>query len=435
MGVGVYLIGARTGGGIFSRLSSSARMSSYLESWFRSKCTLRPLEINSFDRQAGGRTISCQFHPAAQSILISITDCEVIIDAKTSTVGPGYHEFVCNLARELGNRFGVTWQPAGDDSSSDESGFFWSNDRTVLHREMLYWLNQVATHVSKQTEDGATALAVNLPLDVNFSSDLACMTPMGPRDKSWLSRTVTDPRQGIDLFPWWEPLRDATFHLNWALTRMWTDVRWQEPITEEDRATLDDVLNHLERGYELDPTLQFPWQEWSELIDYVGMKRRFESNVTSLAFGSQSGNRIGYRRRDVIWRNIPGHWSIRVPGSFVQDFEEDGTWRAWDHERTVRVTSLSFSSTSGRTKSAEELIAGHANEQGIPSITHREGNLIATAGIKQTQEAGEEYWVLSGLTAVPDHLAICTVAFDEFKYREWAVETWKSLSHADVYGD
>src|SRR5262249_55495651 len=55
-------------------------------------------------------TLYCRLHPAAEDLEISVTDsAEFTASANTSTVGPGYHIFVCEMLQRLGKSFKATW--------------------------------------------------------------------------------------------------------------------------------------------------------------------------------------------------------------------------------------------------------------------------------------------------------------------------------------
>src|SRR5262245_38326120 len=70
-------------------------------------------------------------HPAGEEVEFIVPEPgRVIVSAKTSTVGPGYHTALCKLLRWFGKDLKVSWNPAGedDDSSQDETGYFFTGD-------------------------------------------------------------------------------------------------------------------------------------------------------------------------------------------------------------------------------------------------------------------------------------------------------------------
>ena len=80
-------------------------------------------------------TLFCQLHPAAEELELSLVDLDhLVASAKTSTVGPGYHIFVCDMVRKLGERFRLAWV-TDDEEYFDEAGYFFSgNQERVLKK-------------------------------------------------------------------------------------------------------------------------------------------------------------------------------------------------------------------------------------------------------------------------------------------------------------
>ena len=142
-------------------------------------------------------------HPAAEDVEFVLQNATVTVSAKTSTAGPGYHAFVCELLECVGDDLGTKWAPAVDDEEGDETGYFASHDRAGLEAEMLGWLRGLCDVIAEQAADGVGNLSVNLPTDTHYEAEGLIITPMGPRDRAWLEATTKDPRRGIDLFPWW----------------------------------------------------------------------------------------------------------------------------------------------------------------------------------------------------------------------------------------
>ena len=62
---------------------------------------------------------------------------------------------------------------------------------------------------------------------------------------------------------------------------MWREVRWRVPLTDDEGRLLMDVHLDLAGAFRLDPSLDYPWREWRELMEsieahfgYVEMARR-----------------------------------------------------------------------------------------------------------------------------------------------------------------
>src|SRR5205823_1313144 len=85
----------------------------------------------------------------------------------------------------------------------------------------------------------------------------------------WFEQLVEAPERGIDFFPWWPEGVGAEFFLGRALCRMWQEVPWRAPITEDEGELIMDVHLDLERAWHLDPHADLPWREWRAVIGYL----------------------------------------------------------------------------------------------------------------------------------------------------------------------
>src|SRR6476660_1066141 len=62
-----------------------------------------------------------RIHPCAEDVEFRAPEPGVcIVSAKTSTAGPGYHIFLCDLLRDLGAHFHVTWDEPDDDGETGD---------------------------------------------------------------------------------------------------------------------------------------------------------------------------------------------------------------------------------------------------------------------------------------------------------------------------
>lgn len=110
-----------------------------LESWFRETCgsVLREIRIGE---EEGTPALFVDLHPAAETLNVVLqNDNNIVASAQTSSAGPGYHIYVCDLLKEMSRKFDFSWN-AGSDDEGDETGFFESGDQSSLYSEMLAWL-------------------------------------------------------------------------------------------------------------------------------------------------------------------------------------------------------------------------------------------------------------------------------------------------------
>jgi hypothetical protein len=416
-------LGLRLLAGLSDRSVSAYHLLPQLEAWVKSRCSI----LNPSTRiEAGDSSPSlfCRLHPAAEEFELSlIAPQQISVSANTSTVGPGYHMFLTSLLKDLAQEIGTAWEAPSDDSDEfgDETGFFFSGDEAGLQTEMTTWLAALANTFFDGTFDSdSQAIALCLPMNPQFESSQLAITPLGPRDREWLRRTATDGNQGTDFFAWWEPGFNSRYYLGRALAQMWTDVRWRAPASSQEELVLKDVADCLKTAYELDPNLDYPWAEWKEISEYLGV-----SGVATPGEAKRhSAASIGYRRNTVTV-TLPGGWSIRIPGSF-SDFEvdEQGDMFAVDPPFEIWFTAyrLEQSTPTAFKNGKNEMQNRHADE-----VIDRE-TYFAQATISERQrDTGERYFVLNSSNLAVGTRSDCTILFSNQDEAEWALGTWRSL--------
>src|SRR2546423_1432700 len=108
MGVGLYLQG-HSGGG---EAPSPKALLQRVEEWAVAKAgdPLTSWEIGK--GHEGKSALFLKLHPAAEVVEIAaLGGGRLLVSAKTSSVGPGYHASLCDLLKRLGKSLGVTWAP------------------------------------------------------------------------------------------------------------------------------------------------------------------------------------------------------------------------------------------------------------------------------------------------------------------------------------
>lgn len=444
MGVGIYLQG---------RYRSPAKKKNAVEGWLADVRSWFDAGIAGDDIWGdipiGARddishddhpAVFLDLHPAAEDVEVIVPEPgRVIVSAKTSTVGPGYHTSLCQLVRRFGDEFQVRWDPPGeegDDDSQDETGYFFSGDRSAVEDAMLLHLRTMA-NISLETfeESDCTLEAWHLPLGHSYAAypTDGVRTPIGPRSMKWIRAVQKDPRKGIDLYPWWDDGLTAGFHLGRALCQMWTQVRWRSPLTEDEYDAWDAVCDDLCRAYELDPELDYPWREWAELIDHLNesegatsVRPELDKTIRKKAARVPADRPlVGYRRHPVQVTLVDG-WSITIPGAMAEEWDE-GTWSAWDGRRTVWFTSWSLTTQKDEPVPAAEALQSMNLREG-KVIRFRKDKLIGKAVRRETEEDGETLRNLQAYSAVDGKAALCNVFYPDPADDDWAVETWHSLT-------
>jgi hypothetical protein len=367
----------------------------------------------------------------------------LVASAKTSTAGAGYHQHVCDLLYDLGKVLDVSWDPpASDGDTGDETGYFLTRDRNVLENEMMVWLRQVAGICLEQIAQGYTSPMLSMPIGHTYPQHKGVVTPMGVRDESWLRKVASDPRNGLDVFPWWSDGINAGFFRGRALYRMWTNVCWRTPVSDHEAARLRQIHQDLEEAHKRDPSLSLPWREWIEIIEFAGSDPYAEfvpdeELVRDIQGRTNERSRepdIGYRRLPVR-SYLTGGWSIEIPGIMAEKWEEDGrTWSAWDGHRTVWFTSFSYSRGKEAVPSADETL-GYASIKQGDRIEFRHNSLKGCAVWLPYEEEGKALWNLQAFAAAPGALALCNFYLEDEADQDWAIGIWHTLLHSGSQRD
>ncbi len=418
MGVAIHLIGRHDGGQGFLGT---------VEDWLRQECKDTWMAGGSVTDADGRPALQVVLHPTAEAVeLVAWDPRTLVVSAKTSSVGPGYHIYLCELLQRLGGATEIKWDPPdAERASGDDTGFFHSGDRGAVAGAMLEWLQSSAKRALEILDRGYDGLGLSMPADSQFQHEMAISTVMGPRDRAWLERVAEDPGAGIDVFPWWDEGLGATYLLGRATCQMWTDVRWREPMSPDEKTLLKQVIRLLGQAYRLDPSLPYPTREWKEILGLLGIEDPSVDEAEQRSPVAEDAPRIGFRRLPVR-AQLSEEWTITVPGSFATRYEEDGRWTAFEAGRSVSVACQASRAHDGSAAPVEEMLQGIRDLEGEP-LDFRGERAVGVARVAPSAEG--EGWVLTGASAVPGSVAMCSIAFRDEARRPWAVATWQSLDH------
>jgi hypothetical protein len=373
--------------------------------------------------------LMARLHPIAEDIRVgALPGGDVVVQAKTSPVGPGYHVFVCELFKRLGVALKIDWDKS---ASADDSDYFATGQRELVEKAMLSWIADVSRRVLF-LPPGSGAVALSMPSDTVFHADAHVLTPLGPRDTTWLRRVAADDPLARDFFAWWPTERGPEVMLAHALCLMWTDVRWHEPANAQERELLTTVSRWLDRAHRLDISLDHPWREWAEILRALGQdKGPLYDMVTRRAERVPEGTPlVGYRRGPVSLQ-LHGGWRVTVPGSFAITTGEDGSMTAQRGDRRVVFTPVTVARED--TPASALLDGQDAGPDAAPSTgasdevyANEAGALRARSRVRAREGGGHR---LGGAIAAPGALARMTIDFDAEGDRKWALLTFASVSH------
>src|SRR4051812_16390482 len=150
MGVGIYLIGRfgeSAAGGSGLAEGRLARIAAWFEEHVVEGDPLVGVRLGE-DRE-GTPAAFVGLHPCAEEVELSMPGpATLVASAKTSTAGPGYHAYLCDLLHRLGDDLGIAWDGPDDEAGTgDGTGYFYSGDRAALEAEMLLWFRSTAAVV------------------------------------------------------------------------------------------------------------------------------------------------------------------------------------------------------------------------------------------------------------------------------------------------
>lgn len=419
MGLGLYLLGR-----LRAPWKDPQEGLRDFAAWFGQSCPETLIGAGLGTAAEGAPALYLRLHPSAEDVqVVALNPERVMVTAKTSPSGPGYHRYLCRLLQDLGSAKGVVWDaPDAKAGTGDETGFFYDGIAAAVDDEVLAWLKNVALRVQGMLGDDYAQIMISLPPDHQFDYDGVVATPLGPRDREWLEATAAHPEHGKDVFPWWQDGVGADFHLGWALARMWTEVCWRPPAHDKETNLLRGVADRLAKARRLDPSLPFPWAEWNEILAYL--------ETSDPEVGRRAGTtppRIGYRRRPV-YVDVMGGWKIRIPGSMWEEFDEDGsTWSAWEPGRTVWFSSLEFQPKEGLGPKTPAGVLDTLKSGEGERLDFTDGDVAGRAFIRRQEEAERKLWHLEGKVAKMRQVALCNIYYENAADRDWAVETWKSV--------
>jgi len=412
--------------GLIPRQPPADRLIAGIETWLRLEYPDVVRTTRTRTSTTGDRELLVGLHPAAEELSIAASDDgDVVVSAGLAPVGPGYQTFVGRLIERIGLEHEIAWvEPAGDNGHASELAAV--GDRVTAEQAYLTWLGAGLIGAREARRRAIGGVHVGTPDGVHFTFEGAVATSLGPRDDAWLDAALADSRLALDITPWWADATDARCLLNRALCLMWTDVRWRQPVDEQEKLVQEEVVRLLSRAFPLDPSLPYPWREWKELARFRGTADAMTRQVETRAAKAPAGPLIGYRRDPV--RIVHEGWELEIPGAFAERRTEDEWWGG-EAGRSITLAATETGTADGPMR-AEEFLAQVSAGLGGEALTHRSGELVGRARISTDATSGVEVGVLEGFSAVRGRGAAIRIVFDDSGDWQWALEMWRALTPA-----
>jgi hypothetical protein len=374
--------------------------------------------------EGGDTQLDLLAHPLAQPIEIFIPRRgEIELAARTSEVGPGYHQRVCEFAHHLAGVFGIDWS---GDEDQDETGYFTTGDRARLEHAMLEWLQAVCASCLEHIVPGEHPPRLCMPVDQHFHTPGLIQTPTGPRTTHWLKTVAADPSgpEARSFFSSWSGDRSPPELLSRALAHMWMDIFWVPPQSGHSQRAMLAAADLLAEAYRADPMLDYPWPEWAEILECLGREDDpLAASINELAAGRVPA--IGYRRGLTTFHEAPGPWSITIPGRFESDWEDEETWLATDGLDVVRMTGIELETQDDSVKPLT-LLQNLAPEGQVVdewADDAHEGAVLLT----REEEDGDEFSVVYACIRSRRHFAQVTIITAQEPDDPWIHEACRSV--------
>ncbi|HLF05615.1 MAG TPA: hypothetical protein VI893_00310 [Thermoplasmata archaeon] len=429
MGIDIGVSGRYGAKGLFARAAPPDQFLTQVADWFQQRHSSAICAMQSGPAPPG-HALVVQLHPAGGEFEFHApAPGTVKLNVRTSTVGPGYHQFACEAIRSLGQALQITWdQPS--EQFHDETGYLYNGDRAQLEQHFLGWLQKTCGMVGEMERRGETPMALGMAFDHVFRVAPDVATCLGPRSVEWLHAVGWNPRVGIEYFPWWEPGTGPGYLAGRALALMWTEIRWRPPIDDGERRTVAEVLHLLGTAHRQDPARELPWREWLELHALAGARDPLPGDLKTKAASATDRPLIGYRRASVTVMTSGG-WQVTLPGSMAEGKAEDGHLIAWEPGRRFEVSTITVETKDGSRPDGDQMLADMQDRtpSGAKRLAHRGEFGVGRAWFGPTSGEPGFHWRLQGLMAGTCTIAIATIDLQSADQEAWAVQIWKSLEH------
>jgi hypothetical protein len=344
--------------------------------------------------------------PHAEPVRVAVrASGDVVITARTSTLGPGYHVAVAHRLARLAEELELAWL--------EPSPLLLPTARGAIEAAHVGWLA-----ARLRAGLGRTRTRIALGDAPHFHLEAPIHTPLGPRDEAWRTAVLADARAGRDAFPWWGegPVAQASGR---ALRAMWCEVPWREPLDDDERALLArvdaDLRVVLAAGWTGDGVIEPPWAAWAELQGWLGLDDAVVEEVARRAGDDEAA--IGYRRWPMTMA-LSGGWTARLPGDVMTGLADDGAG-LWATNGVVAIEFVSVTAVGQRDAAA---LLATAPERHPVCARHDGGGRY---GRVERQIDGEVH-LWHAMMAAPEAVALLTLkgaAADE----AWALDVWRSL--------
>lgn len=191
----------------------------------------------------------------------------------------------------------------------------------------------------------------------------------------------------------------------------------RKPITKDQKDSMKIICSDLQKASTQDSEIPLPINEWKELCNYLDWAFSDVKNPPL-----QYSVPIGYRRNTLKY-NFGKGFSIRLPGTFIEDLSAQNSTLLRDGDKSVRITLLEASG-KGRLQDAAKLPNIHyIGERTVIDYFVAENRYLASYG--KTMDGGQEIFELFGMLITSDTIAMITIHWTDDTETEWAIDLFK----------
>jgi hypothetical protein len=304
MGLGLYIGAENKPRGMLRRRRAPERLLEELVAAIKQELA-DPILNRLCRHQIKGLEASVQFHPAEEPVDFLFQDSWLVCSAKTSSAGPGYHEFLIELLERAAGRCELEWVFIDYvPEFCDETDFALQRDRQALRMAMARQLLNVGQHLLNKAD--LKQVGLSMPIELRVAGDYFAVSPLGFWQRDWFEMLVGKTgdelvNQASQFFPWWEAGLNGEFYRRCGLVKCWMDLRWRPPRNQEERDDIDLTLECFERARILPGSAPVPNETTSELKRLLAESNQNQEHIP------QRG--IGFRRGKIVW-GATGTWTI-----------------------------------------------------------------------------------------------------------------------------
>lgn len=344
-------------------------------------------------------------HPIEEPVRFYAEGGYLVVEARTSSAGPGYHAFVVEWLDQLASAEGFKWQVAlGDGDFCDETNYVTDRDFPALQQAMADLFKAIAKYVLQAEANGLSQFNLSLPVGFEVQGDYFAINGLGFWSRHFFDDFIPE------LFcAWWTYGLDAKALANMAISKMWRDVYWHPPVTEEERRDLAAIQALAARARQFDPLVDLP--------------DRALKDIDVLLSGEElcdiERGEIGFRRRPMR-QFLTGGWSICLPGYFYQRVDPDCSQVSiWYGDRTVHVTTLDFDPA--------DLEPQWPRVGETETLRFETEDFRCTATLRPHQDVDVCGWLLQATCNSFSSVAVFSILYLDEGDRSWAEDVLKTV--------